>query len=187
MNKFLLMVLCIFTVSSANAQVTTYLDEAKGLGAAAGQGLACGASKYETFEMLSRAIIVTKATSDRQQAEGMYAYNDMKANAYMSKQMDAFFDCPNISRRFDNQEIFNITLYADGSMRMPDGQILTPRQPYDATMLFRQNPKEREEAQAIYDKGKDVRVGEVTLRTAGEAPVKFMPPNAVKAPSTKRR
>ena len=32
-----------------------YEDEARALGAVAGQGLACGSSKYDTFELLARA------------------------------------------------------------------------------------------------------------------------------------
>ncbi len=67
-----------------------YIEEVKALGIVSGQGLACGASKFDTFEMLARSILITKASSDRQQAEGMRVYNEAKADAYISKQMDGF-------------------------------------------------------------------------------------------------
>ena len=104
-----------------------YIEEVKALGIVSGQGLACGASKFDTFEMLARSILITKASSDRQQAEGMRVYNEAKADAYISKQMDGFYECEQINRRFDNQLIFRATLYADGTIKMPDGNIFTPR------------------------------------------------------------
>ena len=74
-------------VAPAKAEMA-YLDEVRALGAVAGQGLACGAAKYDTFEMLAMAILISKAPSDNLQAQAMYAYNEEKANAYLSKQYD---------------------------------------------------------------------------------------------------
>lgn len=154
--------------SAANAQVPTgYLDEVKALGAVAGQGLACGSPKYDTFEMLARAILITKAMSNAAQSEAMYAYSESKANAYFSKQMDGFFMCDDIINRFGNQDIFQAVLYADGTIKMPDGRIFSPRQPYDATLLHKKDEKERQKAQAIYDKGDNIAAGEITIKTDG--------------------
>lgn len=96
--------------------------------------------------------MITKASSDRQQAEGMRVYNEAKADAYISKQMDGFFECAQINRRFDNQLIFRATLYADGTIKMPDGQIFTPRNPYDATLVYKKGDNGRSEAERIYKK-----------------------------------
>ncbi|MDD4556379.1 MAG: hypothetical protein PHE89_03515 [Alphaproteobacteria bacterium] len=130
---------------------TTYMDEVKALGVVAGQGLACGSSKYDTFEMLARAIMITKAPSNAIQEQAMYKYNDEKANAYVSKQFDGFYGCDTINQRFDNQEIFQATLYRDGTIKMPDGKVLTPRQPYDVTLVYAKNEAQKNQAQAIYD------------------------------------
>lgn len=124
MKKIVLAVLVLLLNAATARSAEPYLEEVKALGIVSGQGLACGASKFETFEMLARAILITKASSDRQQAEGMRVYNEAKADAYISKQMDGFFECAQINRRFDNQLIFRATLYADGTIKMPDGQIL---------------------------------------------------------------
>ena len=143
-------VIGMFWALSAQAQMP-YLDEVKALGAVAGQGMACGASKYDTFELLARAILISKAPSDKMQSEAVYTYNEAKANAYISKQMDGFFECDVINRRFDNQDIFKINLYADGTLKMPDGQIITPRQPYDASALYKADKQIEIKARAIYE------------------------------------
>ena len=77
--------------------------------------------------------------------------------------MDGYFECQQINKRFDNQEIFKAVLYADGTIKMPDGQILTPRKPYDASMIYKQNPKVREEAKAIYN-GSEAKIIKVDVQ-----------------------
>ncbi len=149
-----------------------YIEEVKALGIVSGQGLACGASKFDTFEMLARSILITKASSDRQQAEGMRVYNEAKADAYISKQMDGFYECEQINRRFDNQLIFRATLYADGTIKMPDGNIFTPRHPYDATLVYKKGDNGRSQAEKIYKKraNRKIPAGALQFKTDG-APV----------------
>ena len=161
----LLSFLGILMSGEAQAQAVSYTDEVKALGAVAGQGLACGSTKYDTFEMLARAIMITKAASNSIQEQAMYRYNEEKANAYVSKQFDGFYDCERINQRFDSQEIFQATLYRDGTIKMPDGKILTPRQPYDVTLLYSKDKKEKIEAQAIYDgkKGQQAKDAQISV------------------------
>lgn len=147
---------------SAQAQAVGYIDEIKTLGYIAGQGMACGASKFQTFEMLARAILITKAPNNKMQAKAMYAYNNAKADGYFAKQADGFFECDNINQRFDNQPIYEATLYADGTIKMPDGKIFTPRKPYDATLLYKDR-NDRTKAQKIYDKGKKIKADKVNV------------------------
>lgn len=172
MKKIVVIILFLLAnVSFARAQVS-YVEEVKALGIVSGQGLACGASKFDTYEMLARAILITKAVSDRQQADGMNVYNEAKADAYISKQMDGFYDCPQINRRFDNQQIFRATLYADGTIKMPDGKIFTPRRAYDATLVYKKGDNGRSQAEKIYKKRANKRIpsGAVQFKTDG-APV----------------
>lgn len=129
-----------------------YLEEAKSLGIIAGQGLACNASRYPTFEMLARAIILTKSPSDALQNQALHTYTSEKANIFVLKQLDNFNDCPNIAMRFDSQQIFQSTLYGDGTIKMPDGQIITPRKPYDAKSIYDFNSQDLARANSIYNK-----------------------------------
>ena len=152
MKKYIMFLFAIFISPSSFAQMP-YIEEVKALGAIAGQGLACGSTKYGTFEMLSRAILLSKSPTDKLQSDAVYTYSEAKANSYMSKEMDGFHECASINKRFDAQDIFKIVLYADGTLKMPDGKIVTPRRPYDATMIYKKNDKIRENAKAIYGGG----------------------------------
>ena len=167
-KTFLIITAALLLSVPARAQTVGYIDEVKTLGYIAGQGMACGASKFQTFEMLARAILITKAPSNKMQAKAMYAYNNAKADGYFAKQADGFFECDDINRRFDDQPIYQATLYADGSIKMPDGKIFTPRQPYDATLLY-QDRNDRMNAQKIYDRGKKVKVGKITVENDSSA------------------
>lgn len=164
MIRFLLAAgMFLLAAGEARAQMS-YMDEVRALGAVSGQGLACGAAKYDDFELLARAIMLSKAPSDKLRNDAIYAYNEEKANAYFSKQMDGFYECTLINRRFDRQEIFKAVLYEDGTIKMPDGKVITPRQPYDATMIYKKDDKIRENLQAIYDGNGNGRVIDVRVQ-----------------------
>lgn len=151
MYRIFIVLLVFLFATPANAQMS-YENEARALGAVAGQGLACGSARYDTFELLARAIILTKSPNDRLQDKALKIFTEEKADVFIAKQLDNFADCGNIVDRFDAQEIFNATLYGDGTIKMPDGQILTPRNPYDATMIYDKNSNVRQRANSIYRK-----------------------------------
>lgn len=136
--------------SAAFAQMP-YLDEMKALGTVSGQGLVCGASKYDQFEMLARAIMLTKAPNNEMLQKGVYAYTEAKASVYMNKRLDGGYLCRDIASRFDEQDIFKISLYADGTIKMPDGTIITPKMPYDAKQIYKKDSKLKANLQSIYD------------------------------------
>lgn len=150
MKKFLLFAFLIMACGAARAEEVTYIEEMQSLGAVAGQGLACEASKYDTFELLARAIMISKAKSDQEQAEGMQAFNEYKASAFVSKIKDGFAGCDAIADVFNRQKIFKAVLYGDGSIKMPDGKIITPRHAYDATLVYQKDPEAREKFIKIY-------------------------------------
>lgn len=137
-------------VSPAFAQMP-YLEEMQALGTVSGQGLACGASKYDHFEMLARAIMLTKASNNNMLQKGVYAYTEAKASVYRNKQMDGGYLCGEIASRFDEQEIFQMSLYEDGTIKMPDGNIITPKMPYDAKQIYRKDDKLKDNLKSIYD------------------------------------
>ena len=158
----------------------SYMDEVKALGAVAGQGLACGSTRIDTFEMIARTILITKARSNAEQAAGMRAYNDEKANTYISKQLDGFYECPQIVRRFDNQDIFNVKIYADGTIQMPDGALYTPRAPYDVTAVGEKDEGQQKQAQKIYQNAGKRKIGKIKLNTGvdGATPPAYTGSNA---------
>jgi hypothetical protein len=153
MKKILFVLAVLLMTTPVKAQMA-YEEEARALGIVAGQGLACGSSKYDTFELLARAIILTKSPSEAMQSRALKIFTEEKADVFVTKQLNQFADCKEVVKRFDAQDIFNATLYGDGTIKMPDGQILTPRVPYDATMIYDKKSNVRQRAAAIYSKDK---------------------------------
>lgn len=129
-----------------------YLEDVKNLGYVSGQGLACGATRYPSYELVARAYMVSSARSDTEQANGMYAYNAAKARAYISKRRDGYLGCSGINEIFNNQKIFKAKLQKDGTIRMPDGKVIIPRQKYDPTLLYNRDEDERGRLNAYYNK-----------------------------------
>ena len=156
MKKFLILAFCLisFIANAQNSITPAYIEEMKSLGYVSGTGLACGAARYSTFEMLARAILITKAVSDQNQEEGMRAYNSSKADAFLAKQSDGLYNCNELNARFNNQKIFKTILYADGTIKMYDGKVYRPRHPYDATMLKDDENQNRKQALKIYNDAK---------------------------------
>lgn len=128
-----------------------YLEEMKALGTVSGQGLVCGAEKYDQFEMLARAIMLTKAPNNDMLQKGVYAYTEAKASVYMNKQLDGGYLCREIAERFNNQDIFSISLYEDGTIKMPDGTVITPKVPYDATKIYKKDNHLKENLKTLYN------------------------------------
>ena len=182
--RFLLVLLIFFSaVCSVRAEETvSYMDEVKALGAVSGQGLACGSSRYDTFEMIARVILITKARSNTEQAAGMRAYSNEKANAFVSKQLDGFYECGQIVRQFDNQDIFSVKIYADGTIQMPNGAMYTPRAPYDVMAVYKTDEKQKVKAQKIYEKGGKRRISNLRVNTGaqidGATPAAYQGSNA---------
>lgn len=150
---FITAAMVLFSFSAAAQEKVSYLEEMKTLGIVAGQGLACNSAKYDQFEMLARAIMLTKAPSLQALQDGIYAYNSSKADVFLAKKRDGGYLCGEILQMFDNQDIFNITLYEDGTLKMPDGQIITPKTPYDATKIYAADSNLQQTVNDIYQKG----------------------------------
>ncbi len=150
--KFIITILLALYITGKPAQAASYLEDVKSLGYISGEGLACGAKRYPSYEMIARAYLVSSARSDKEQAEGMYEYNAAKARAYMDRRGDGYFNCGEINQRFNNQKIFSATLYKNGTIKLPDGKVVKPRQEYDATLVYDRSEDERSKLNAYYDK-----------------------------------
>lgn len=152
MKNFIALLVLILTLTNISSVHAEYLEDLETLGYVSGEGLACGAKRYKAYELIARAFLVSSAKSDEEQREGMYKYNEAKADAYLSKRHAGLLGCDEVRRRFDKQKIFNTKIYKNGTMKMPDGKIIKPRQQYDPTSLYDKNSNEREMMNQYYDK-----------------------------------
>ena len=150
--KFIAAICIIVCLAVFPAAAATYLEDVRNLGYVSGEGLACGAERYPSYELIARAYLVSKARSDSEQADGMYEYNKAKATAFMEKRGDGYFGCDEVNRRFNNQKIFKSTLYKNGTIKFPDGKVIKPRRAYNVNLVYNRNENEREKLNAYYDR-----------------------------------
>ena len=139
MKKILFYAVLFFGIAEstlASSTKPTYQEEMYILGAISGEGLACKSQKYHKFELLARALVVSKAANTEMENEGLYQFSEGKVNAFVSVREKGFANCATILEQFDNQKIFNSVLYSDGRIKMYDGTLITPRKPYDASKLY---------------------------------------------------
>lgn len=141
-------VLLFNTVNAA--EKISYYEEMYLLGTTCGQGLACKSQKYHKFELLARALVVSKAANSQMQQEGMRRYNAGKAEAFMNMEASNFANCDSIRNAFDNQKIFESVLYSDGRIKLYDGTLITPRKPYQASKLYVKDREAFIKADAAY-------------------------------------
>lgn len=149
---FLAAAMCFCAVEVWAAKPISYIDEIRQLGYVAGQGLACRARKYHQYELLARALLVTKSPNDKAQQEAMVAYNEAKITSMSAVFAQDYAGCDSIVHDFNRQKIFNSVLYADGKIKLYDGKMLTPRKLYDASSLYKKDPNIYDNAYATYKK-----------------------------------
>ena len=155
MKKIIIALLCLgifYESAQADRKKLTYLEEMYVLGTVSGQGLACKSKKYHQFELLARAIVVGKATSDEQQKEGLQHYVTGQVDAFVRMESNKFSDCATVLPSFENQTIFQSVLYSDGRLKFPDGTMITPRRPYEASKLYVKDREAFIKADAMYKK-----------------------------------
>lgn len=145
-------VLMLICQSANAANKPDYFEEMYALGTMSGLGLACKSQKYHQYELLARALIVSKAANDQMQRDGMQRYNSGKAETFMAMEANNFADCDIIRNDFDNQKIFQSTLYSDGKIMLYDGTLITPRKPYKASSLYEKDREAFIKTDAAYKK-----------------------------------
>ncbi len=142
----------IALIYTNNAVCSDYLKDVENLGYVSGEGLACGAQKYPSYETIARAYMVSSAKSDKEQADGMYMYNQAKVKGYTRKKASGLIGCDEVNIRFNNQKILQSKLYKNGTIKLPDGKIIKPRQDYDASLLYDRTEDERSKMNDLYEK-----------------------------------
>lgn len=148
--KYVIASLIVLMASFSSAKAD-YLEDVKNLGYISGEGVACNAKRYPSYETVARAFLISAARSDEEQAQGMYVYNEAKARAYMRISRSGYFNCDEINERFNKQEIFKTKLYKSGKLKMPDGKVIMPRVAYDASKVYDKSYNERAHLEEHFD------------------------------------
>ena len=115
----------IVSLTAVTANAESPKSEAEIMGALAGGAWACGAiDDMKTFELISGNILLNKATTKEEQIEAIEAYSLAKITAYRKQKRLPNISCQDFLRDFRKMEIFNSTVYSDGSVKLYDGTLL---------------------------------------------------------------
>lgn len=119
---FMVLAFC-FSGSGANAILPN--SEADLMGAMAGGAWACGAEKdMKTFELIAGNILLNKSATKEEQIKAIEDYSMAKLTAYRKQKTFPNISCSAFLRDFRAMEIFNSTVYEDGSVKLYDGTYL---------------------------------------------------------------
>lgn len=129
---FFIFVFMCFSISHvyANGRTSRGLTEAQQLGITAGVAQACSVgNKLKTFELIANRIIANPIPSDELEKKELREFAAYKLNAYNSQKNNPVLDCSKVLKKFYKLPIFKSVIYADGSVKLPDGRILKPMRP----------------------------------------------------------
>lgn len=126
--KKIFLFLCLVSAFPAFSQTLKGMNDAQQLGAMAGLALACNAgNRLDDFELISSYIIANESETVAIRNRRFRQYAEEKLRTYNTQKATPKEECPSILQRFYNLPIFQSTIYADGTVKFPDGKILKPK------------------------------------------------------------
>ncbi len=132
MKKILLCVTTLLFATSVMAQSRTLnnMTEAQLLGITAGTALACNAgAKLDDFELIANRYIANQAVNDTAEMKGYREYGEEKFKTYNEQKKNPQLTCAEVLASFNRLPIFKTVVYADGSIKTPEGKIIKARKP----------------------------------------------------------
>ncbi len=129
--KKIILFLCVLSLipSICKAQLgTKSMTDAQQLGAMAGIALACNAgSRLDDFELIASYIMGNSAATEEARTTAFKEYAAEKLRTYNLQRDQKPTPCPEALQHFYNLPIFASVVYADGTVKLPDGKIIKPK------------------------------------------------------------
>jgi hypothetical protein len=143
--KQILLFLCLFSFPVMAAERTVNgLTEAQQLGITAGTALACNAGgKLDDFELIASRIIANQALTEEAEKQGYREFAESKLRAYNEQRHNPQESCGAVLDSFKHLPIFRSVVYADGGLKMYDGQYLKPLRPVKQTNSKKKTSKKK--------------------------------------------
>ncbi len=131
MQKTIVSVLGILFLSStvwAGSRTLNGINDNAQLGMMAGLALACNAgAKLDDYELIASRLLANTAQTNAEQRQAERQYAEAKFKAYKEHKASPQASCGEILETFNALPIFRSVVYADGSIKTPDGKILKTR------------------------------------------------------------
>lgn len=143
--------LMFFLPLTAQGQTLNGMNDAQQLGAMAGLALACNAgNRLDDFQLIASYIIANESATDAARKKAFNQYAEEKLRTYNLQRNMPKDDCKNILDTFYSLPIFGSTVYADGTVKFPDGKILKPKTVQEKAKAQRAAQKKAKEPKRNY-------------------------------------
>ncbi len=127
--SFLTVLLAASTLCHAGLG-TKSMTDAQQLGAMAGVALACNAgSRLDDFELIASYIMGNGAANEEDRTKAFKEYAAEKLRTYNIQRDQKPTPCPEALKHFYNLPIFASVIYADGTVKLPDGKVIKAKTP----------------------------------------------------------
>ncbi len=135
MKKMLFLILTCLSVSvAAQERSANSMSDAAWLGVTSGSALACNAgSKLDDFELIAARYIANTAQTEAEERKGYRDFATYKFRAYQEQRKSPQMTCAEILDSFEHLPIFKTIVYADGSLKTPEGKMLKAKRPVKKT------------------------------------------------------
>lgn len=126
--SFIVLSVLFSTSVWANSRTLNGINENEQLGMMAGLALACNAGgKLDDYELIASRILANSSQTDLEEKKAVRQYAQAKFKAYKEQKETPQAGCSEILESFEHLPIFKSVVYADGTLKMPDGKVLKPR------------------------------------------------------------
>lgn len=116
------------------------IGDASQLGMMAGLALACDAgAKLDDYQLIAGRILSNQAQTRVDERKSAKEFAGAKFDAYQKQKQAPEATCGEILDSFNHLPIFKSVVYADGSVKLPDGKFLKPRK---GAVIEKPKPKE---------------------------------------------
>ena len=92
--------------------------------------MACGSDKkLEDFELISSRLIANQSPTEEEELRQSRIYTQAKWDALQRETKEHTVNCKEVLDHFNKLPLFNSIVYADGSVKLPDGIWSKPLRP----------------------------------------------------------
>lgn len=127
MKKITLFFVCFFSFAAPAAAQQRQSEPAQ-LGTVAGVAMACGAYRQlYLYEEITSRLLSNTAANERIEKEMYKEYAIAKTNSFREQADRRKVPCSEATAAFSKMPIFRFELYADGSLKSPEGRYILPR------------------------------------------------------------
>ena len=146
-------ILFFSTTVFATSRTLNGINENEQLGMMAGLALACNAgAKLDDYELIASRLLANTAQTNAEQKQAERQYAEAKFKAYKDHKASPRASCGEILESFSALPIFRSVVYADGSIKTPDGKILKTRPEEKRARQQAKNAKSKQKKQNSVEK-----------------------------------